>query len=384
MKWKNQGHEFDEMAQTLCDVNTKYILWGAANICRNILELCGNEAKFVGVVDSSVEKQGEKIGELTIESPDLLDIKDGSIIIVSTSAYKQVKRELLKKGYIENQDFFDYFVFLQIFMLYKKNKLYSRRLDISLTEKCNLKCKKCNMFMPYFNTPKELEKDIIMQEIDHYFNLVDYVESFNLLGGEPFLYKELENIIEYAGGKYRKRMDHFKIFTNGLLLPNNKLKELFKKYSVEIQISDYTNKIPYKKRMEEFIQSLKSEEISYVVVKSDIWGDFGFPENPNTVQDDELVDFFNKCRAPFRGLYKNRVYFCHLETSAIRAGLYKDNENDYFDLSQISENRKKYFLEFDMGFNHAGAVSFCKLCRGCDTVNSLTVTAAEQMEEKNV
>lgn len=384
MKWINRGHELDEVAQKLCAVNTEYILWGAANIGRNVLKLCGDEAKFVRVVDSSVEKQGNCIGGLRIEPPETLDLKDGRIIIVSTSAYKQVKRELLKKGYIENQNFFDYFVFLQIFMLYKKNMLFSRRLDISLTEKCNLKCKKCNMFMPYFKSPKALEKDDVIQEIDQYFELIDFVEGFNLLGGEPFLYKELDDIIEYTGEKYRGKMEHFKIFTNGLLLPDDKKKKLFKKYNIEIQISDYTAEVPYRKRLEEFIQSLKSEEISYVIVKSDTWGDFGFPENPNTISEDEAIDFFDKCRAPFRGLYKNRVYFCHLETSAVRAGLYEDNENDYFDLSEISENRKKYFLEFDMGFSYAGAISFCKLCRGCDTVNSLTVKAAEQMGERHV
>ena len=56
----------------------------------------------------------------------------------------------------------------------------------------------------------------------------------------------------------------------------------------------------------------------------------------------------------------------------------------YFDLSKKTENKKKKFFEFDFGFNQSGAISFCKVCRGCDTVNSLTVNAAEQMEGQNV
>lgn len=384
MKRKNQGHEFDEVAKKLCSPDARYILWGAANIGKNILRLCGNEINIVGVVDSSVEKQGTYMGGHMIGTPDALRFDDDCIVIVSTSAFKQVSAKLREKGYVENVNFFDYFVFLQIFLLYRRGELYSRRLDISLTEKCTLKCRKCNMFMPYFSKPRELEKETVIQEVDNYFKLVDYVEGFNLLGGEPFLYKSLADVVEYVGKKYRDRMEHFAIFTNGMILPTERELELFQRYLVKIQISDYSARVPYSKRIEELVRILEEKGISYVIMKSERWGDFGFPENPNTISEDELIGFFDRCRAPFRGLYKNRVYFCHLETSAIRAGLYEDNENDYFDLDQKDDNPKKKFLEFDFGYLDEGAVSFCRKCRGCDCVNSLTVVAAEQMREKNV
>lgn len=384
MKRKNQGHEFDEIAKKLCSPDVRYILWGAANIGKNIVKLCGDEINIVGVVDSSVEKQGTYLGGHVVGAPDALRPEDDCIVIVSTSAFKQVSSKLREKRYVENVNFFDYFVFLQIFLLYKRGELYSRRLDISLTEKCTLKCRKCNMFMPYFSTPQELEKETVLQEIDNYFKLVDYVEGFNLLGGEPFLYKSLADVVEYVGKKYRDRMEHFEIFTNGMILPTDKELELFQRYLVKIQISDYSARVPYGKRIEELVRILEEKGISYVIMKSERWGDFGFPENPNTISEDELIGFFDRCRAPFRGLYKNRVYFCHLETSAIRAGLYEDNENDYFDLEQKDDDLKKKFLEFDFGYSDEGAVSFCRKCRGCDCVNGLTVVAAEQMKEKNV
>lgn len=240
------------------------------------------------------------------------------------------------------------------------------------------------MFMPYFSTPSDLDKEEVLQQVDQYFSMVEYLESFNLLGGEPLLYVPLAEIISYVADKYRDRIEHFKIFTNGMILPNKELLGLFYKHSIEIQISDYTEAVPYKKRMQELVDLLEKSKINYYILKSSIWGDFGFPENPNSISDNKLIPFFDACRASFRGLYKNRVYFCHLETSAIRAGLYADNPNDYFDLSKKTENKKKKFFEFDFGFNQSGAISFCKVCRGCDTVNSLTVNAAEQMEGQNV
>lgn len=379
MKWKNKYHEFDNTAKILCDSNTKYYLWGTANIGHNLFELCGSKINIVGVVDSNINRQGTSFYEFVIQSPEILESKKNYIVIVATSAYEEVKKELIKKGFGENVDFFDYFVFLQIYQMYKNNKLYSRRLDISLTERCTLKCKKCNMFMPYFKNPTDLNKKEILRDIDNYFNIVDYLESFNLLGGEPFLYKELDEIIHYVGEKYRKRIEHFKIFTNGTIMPNDELLKLFKLYDMEIQISDYTDVVPYNKKMEEIIKKLTEQQIKNYILKSSEWGDFGFPENPNQIEDHNLIAYFEACKAPFRGLYKNRVYFCHLETSAIRAGMFEDFENDYFDLEQNDVDVKKKFLEFDFGFSEEGAIQFCKKCRGCYPLNKLFVPAAEQV-----
>ena len=384
MKWKNQGHEFDKTAAMLCDKKARFYIWGTANIAKNLIARCGKEINIIGAVDSNTAYQGQHICGLIIEDPEILDPKSGYIVLVTTSAINEIKPQLIRKGFEENINFFDYFVFTQIYQLYKHDKLYSRRLDIALTERCTLKCRKCNMFMPYFKNPGDLDKANVFKQIDQYFSMVEYLESFNLLGGEPFLYTPLAEIIAYTAQKYRDNIEHFKIFTNGMLLPGEELLKLFHKYSVEIQISDYTEVVPYQKRMQELKDMLEKANVSYYVLKSSLWGDFGFPENCNSISDTQLIPFFDNCRASFRGLYKDRVYFCHLETSAIRAGLYEDNPNDYFDLGKDIKNKKKSFLEFDQGYSQDGAVSFCRLCRGCDTVNSLTVNAAEQMEDKNV
>lgn len=379
MKWENQYHEFDKIAECLCDKSAEYYLWGTANIAENMFRLCGAEIKIIGAVDSDKKRWKQRIGGVTIEEPDILNPESGYIVLVTTSAYMQVKEILLKKGFEENVNFFDYFIFHQIYQLYVHNKLYSRRIDISLTERCTLKCRKCNMFMPYFNSPADISEKSVMEQIDQYFKLVDFVESFNLLGGEPLLYTPLAKIIEYIGKKYREKLEHFKIFTNGMILPDKELVEQIYKYDVEVQISDYTAEVPYRKRLDQLITLFNETGIKYYIARTSTWGDFGFPENPNNVSEKDLISFFENCKAPFRGLYNNRVYFCHLETSAIRAGLYTDNENDYFDLNQKDKNIKRKFLEFDFGYSANGAVSFCKVCRGCYPQNKLSVPSAKQM-----
>ena len=379
MKWENQYHELDEIAKVLCSERTRYYLWGTANIAKNMLEICGQEICIIGAVDANEGRWGQQLGEFIVQSPDVLKPEDGYIVLVTTSSYSQVKQELAHKGFTENINFFDYFVFHQIYQQYRHNRLYSRRIDISLTERCTLKCRKCNMFMPYFKNPSDLALDDVQKQVDLYFDLIDYVESLNLLGGEPFLYGSLAEVIVYIGENYRGKLEHFKIFTNGMILPDERLIEAFLKYDVEIQISDYTCTVPYQKRLEQLRLLLETKGVRHYTEKNAEWGDFGFPEKPNEVADKDLVDFFENCKAPFRGLYKGRVYYCHLETSAVRAGLYGDNENDYFDLNEDDENTKRKFLEFDFGYSRDGAVSFCKVCRGCYPQNKATVPCAEQM-----
>ena len=379
MKHLKRGREFESLAEELLNRKKEFVLWGAANIGQKIYEIYHEEINIIGIVDKDENKTGKLISNLLIETPDVLDAARDYIVIVTTSALDSVHFELEKKGFQKNINYIDYMFFVKIFELYKYNRLFSERIDISLTEKCTLKCKKCNMFMTYFKDPSEQPFEQVKRDIDLYFKTVDFVYGLNLLGGEPFLYSELDKILKYIGENYRNRIHKIEIFTNGMLFPDDKVLESLKKYNVIIQISDYTDRVDYKKRKEDLTGLLEKHDIQYKVLRSDEWGDFGFPENPNDLMNEEqLTHFFNRCRAPFRGLYRKKVYFCHLETSAVRAGLFPDHKNDSFDLQGEYSDKKISFLEFDEGYCEKGYITFCAKCRGCSCVNDLTVVSAEQ------
>lgn len=382
MKWENKTKEFDSIASVFMDKSISYCLWGMANLGGIFLKKYSHELNIIKVVDMDIQKQGVKIGHLIIESPNEIVGLQNYKIIVTTNAYRQVSDILKERGFKENIDYFDYFYFEQIYLLYTRNYLLSRRIDISLTEKCNLKCRKCNMFMPYFKMPADQPLAEVKKDIDNYFSVVDFVEVLNLLGGEPFLYPYLYQIVEYIGICYRNRINKMIIFTNGMLIPDEDFFDLLKRYKVILQFSDYTKVISYKNKFDEFKRIANKHEIHYYVFKNEKWGDFGFPENPHKIESKEnLLHFFDSCKSPFRGLYKGKVYFCHLETSAVRAGIFPDSENDSFYLLKESNSRKKEYFEFDRGYSELGYVTFCSVCRGCDCVNDLFVPAAEQVEK---
>ena len=381
MKWTNVGHEFDTVAKKLLDRKTTYRLWGAAQLGKDFFERLSEKVNIVQVVDGDAKKHGSLLGNVIIEAPSQLVYDEASVVVVTCSYYEENRPAIQSLGYVPMENLFYYEDFYILYDLYTNNFLRSKRIDFSLTEKCTLKCKKCNMFMTHFKTPAHQPLEDVLQDLDVYFAVVDYVKVLNLLGGEPFLYPDLDKVLDYIAEHYRSRIERVIIFTNGTLLPKQPLVESIKKCRATVQFSDYTNTVPYQERLHQFKELVEQENIENYTMANDEWGDFGFPENPNCMEsDEEATCFFERCKAPFRGIWKKRVYFCHLETSAIRAGLFEDESNDYFDLT-ATDNRmmKKQYCEFDYGYSKKGFIAFCKVCRGCDCVNDLTVPAAEQL-----
>lgn len=381
MKWTKKGHEFDEIIPKLLEADTTYRLWGAAQLGKDFCEKYANKLRIVQIVDKDSKKWGESICHgITTEEPENLVFDEKSVVVVTCSFYDENRPIIEKLGYIHMKNLFYYEDFYVLYDLYVNNFLRSRRVDISLTEKCTLKCKKCNMFMTYFENPQHQPLQDVLDDIDAYFSIVDFVSDLNLLGGEPFLYPDFKDVLDYIAENYRDRIDKLIIFSNGTIVPNTELLESIKACSATVQFSDYTHVVPYDKKIEQFKTVLNEMDIENYTMPWEEWGDFGFPDNPNIITDDQVAtDFFERCKAPFRGIWKKRVYFCHLETSAVRAGIYPDDDNDYFDLKITSGNDlKKLFCEFDYGYSEKGYITFCKKCRGCGCVNNLTVPVAEQ------
>lgn len=92
---------------------------------------------------------------------------------------------------------------------------------IEVTTLCQLKCPGCYRGLAEKN-PKRLHEDLkkMKSEIDFLINHRN-IQTLSIAGGEPLLYPKLKEVIEYAVSKKLK----VKIFTNGLLLTEDKLRE---------------------------------------------------------------------------------------------------------------------------------------------------------------
>ena len=108
---------------------------------------------------------------------------------------------------------------------------------LELTENCNLNCVHC---YGKFGKPKNMENNL---KIDEWKKIVDYLVSINcesvqLIGGEPFLFKNFNDILKYV---YNKGIRNISVFTNATLLTLEQIR-LLKQYNVKVMISLYSSK----------------------------------------------------------------------------------------------------------------------------------------------
>jgi MoaA/NifB/PqqE/SkfB family radical SAM enzyme len=88
-------------------------------------------------------------------------------------------------------------------------------LTYSVTAACQSRCKTCQIGHMYMEHPERAEQDLKIDEIEKIFASMDPVYFFNMSGGEPFLRKDLPQIVELACKYLKPRVIHTP--TNGIL-----------------------------------------------------------------------------------------------------------------------------------------------------------------------
>ncbi|KAI4450833.1 GTP 3',8-cyclase [Eubacterium plexicaudatum ASF492] len=235
-----------------------------------------------------------------------------------------------------------------ILITYYYDKSYVELAQISLTEKCTLKCRKCAHACAYKeNRVPELTLEDVYFSANSFFSKIDIIREFVLIGGEPLLYQKLPQVVEYIGEKYRDKMITFSIATNGTIVPSELLMKQCIKYRVIIKISNYSRAIPRLTVVYERLeQLLKSRGVAYELGSPEVeWFDYGFDyvNNEETPQE-EIIKRFDECKTNCREIRKNRFYYCVMARSVSENMGFDVGQEDYLDLEQLSdENYKKYF-----------------------------------------
>lgn len=81
-------------------------------------------------------------------------------------------------------------------------------LTYSVTAACQSRCKTCQIGQMFCNDPSRPEKDLKLDEIEKIFKRMKPVYFFNLSGGEPFMRKDLPEIVELACKYLKPRVVH--------------------------------------------------------------------------------------------------------------------------------------------------------------------------------
>jgi len=91
-----------------------------------------------------------------------------------------------------------------------------KKANISVTNRCNLKCRTCNIWRTYVHRPQAASKELTVEDYELFFDNFDFWNWISFTGGEPFLRSDLVDIV-LAAYRRCKRLHTVSIPTNGYL-----------------------------------------------------------------------------------------------------------------------------------------------------------------------
>ncbi|MCR5254669.1 MAG: radical SAM protein [Acetatifactor sp.] len=385
MKWKNKGHEYDELGAKF--KGKKIILYGtaieASSFCSRLSRIDD------GIIEAVVGDENVEIdtiyGAPIISKLEFTKYNSSDYIVIlcclDVNNYRaQAHRQIMNLGYKDgiscfNYEAFDYY-YLPIFSLYACNKLYFKSICILLTTFCNLNCKCCLNFTSYNKDKKHFDINELKRTIDAFFSKVDIVYKFHISGGEPFLYPYFCEIVDYIGENYQSKIMSLRLVTNGTIMPSEKMIASLKKNSVEVEIDDYSRTLGSKSKAMEISALLSEKGIQNDLICVPSWINMDPLDKWMT---DELYGKVNACNVPFTCIKDGRLYGCIYSCFAMEAGIVSKASvtNDSIDLE--SENEKSVFLETVQGYSERGYWEYCKGCPGHEWMGKHYVLPAQQI-----
>lgn len=378
MKYDETYKKLELYADEICSnfkQREKVFLFGAGVLGRECCVTLKEYGCFAGFIDNNKKNVKYGCGEDSVISfEEYLENNEHGLILVTASQKNTpvIIRQLIKAGLREQKDFYGYKDFKDYVFPIVSYYLYGRNFmslaQISLTERCTLKCQKCaHGCFNVKNDAIDMSLEEAKKSVDTFFLYIDYIQEFVLIGGEPLLYKNLGEIIEYIGERYRKKIGIFSITSNGTIMPDNNIIKMCKKYNVLYRISNYSKQVTYlEQRYKELTELLMREKILYVLGNpEDTWMDYGFDYLDRDAEEEELISVFDDCKTPCREIRGNKLYYCVMARSISENLGYNIGENDYLDLGQLdSINGRKKILEFNLGYSEKGYLDMCNHCYG--------------------
>lgn len=357
------------------------VLYGAginAEVIKNVFTKLDMDIPYV--IDGNTDKQGKLWNGIPVVAYEDVEGKiRGKKIVIMTAhtAYNQISAFLSRKGLKENVDYCGAGQFLceWFWKVKKMNCIY--HVDMTVTTRCTFRCKHCNMFIPYYKEQLDYDFKTLKRNTDLFFERIDYVAYFGLIGGETMLSPILPELLKYISETYHDRFGRISFTTNGSIMPSDELLNALKEYDVYLTISDYTKYIPYEEKFHQVLDKLGAVGVAYEIKYALEWCDFGFPTHPYHYNEEQLEEHFDCCNPEWNGLNDGRFYYCNISWSAEKSGNFELDEKDYIQLEDIDA--------YDREACHRivklsrGTSSFCSVCGGCGSDNVNYVPVGEQL-----
>ncbi len=387
---------------------TKVICFGTGLMAEEALQYRQIRQALVCVIDNDKRKQGRETelgGQFyPVAAPDDLPgyLDGNTVILLASGHYKEMRHQIgemsfsvqpkvyafpeLQTAYsADSEEFFEerflkeclkeYEIVLEQYHINGKEKAqkiqekelfirgknkYSRpfvvpRIMIMPTTRCNMRCRGCSSLLPLFANPSDVEIGQVLKDFELFFSGIDECIRITV-GGEPFLYPDLKEILEYL--LRQEKVLGIMLITNSTLLPKPEIIELLKNPKILLEISDYG----YLEKMGRLIQLLEENSICFKVLTDQAWTDMGGVECRGRTEEEIRFQYLNCDQGKvIKGFHNGKFHTCARSARMLALGAYQ-SEHDYFELrqedspEQIREKLRKIFYS-----ESADACNYCDL-----------------------
>lgn len=174
-------------------------------------------------------------------------------------------------------------------------------IEFHVADHCNLNCKGCVHFSPLVKQQKFVEYETVKKDLLQLKKIVSYIDKIHILGGEPFLNKELDRFIYLVHDVYP--FSKVNVVTNGMLLMqmSEKVVKAFQNTGTWIEVSVYP---PVLNKIDEIITFVREKGIKICCSEPIYEFDYMFDNNGQHSQGVRQIN----CSCP--NLYEGHLAVC--------------------------------------------------------------------------
>lgn len=389
------------------------ICFGAGRFLKNIKGFLESEHLCIAhLIDNNKDKWGTRIDNSVIEDPCILSGCSGEeyVILISSKRYANEIKEQIEKDFpnkfmifkwpLETEEYreFDdkiwheriykpcetlYNKIALVFneeereaylskkkeLLSDKEKVILPRTPLMITTRCTLRCKECSNLMPYYEHPGDYDADEIIGWIKNICEAVDEWICLELVGGEPFLYRNLAKILRYTLGE--EKIQQVEFTSNASVMPDQEMLELLSNRKVHIKISQYPGLIDPSR----FMELLGKYGIWYELMENMRWTKTGSLTSRGRTVVELQSQYLNCSQAKVcRTILNGKLYVCSKAASLMELGYLDDLE--MVDLTD-KDNLRKNIWQF-LRLPYSDACNYCDIASADEEI----VEPAIQAERK--
>ena len=236
-------------------------------------------------------------------------------------------------------------------------KFIISRIAVSVTNQCSLQCRDCNNLMPYCKEKFWMNVNEQKHDLEKLLFYIDGIINVEVIGGEPFVYKQLPALLEYLCNE--PKIKFVEITTNGTIFPSEKILELLEHPKICVLLSDY-GKIN-RMQVNKLYQYLRQKNIHVQNLKNRKWIQGGDIKKRKKSRMRMKYEYFHCfARKDCRTLYRGNLYVCGRAPILSELGILSENSS-YLDIRKLNKNRsigRKKILAFFKN-NYAESCNYC-------------------------